>query len=63
GKYKGNELRFINHSNDPNTQCLDVLVDNVFYMIYIAIRDIAKDEELTVSYGSGYWDSRKINPH
>lgn len=62
GKHKGNELRFINHDNNPNTKCMDVIVDDVFYMIYVATRDIEQDEELTVSYGDSYWSSRNIVP-
>lgn len=58
GKLKGNELRCINHDQQPNTKCINVLVDGVFYMCYVATKDIAKDVQLTISY----WDSRKINP-
>lgn len=62
GKYCGNELRFINHSTDPNTRCIDFLVEGVFYLGYVAIKDIAQDSELTVDYGCGYWDSRGVQP-
>ncbi len=62
GKFKGNELRFINHDQNPNTKCIDVLVNGVFYMCYIATQNIAKYEQLTISYGDGYWQSRNINP-
>jgi SET domain-containing protein len=62
GKFKGNELRFINHDQHPNTKCIDVLVNGKFYMCYVATHDIAKDAQLTISYGDGYWNSRKINP-
>lgn len=62
GKFKGNELRFINHDQNPNTKCINVFVNGLFYMCYIAIRKIAKDEQLTISYGDGYWSSRKIDP-
>lgn len=62
GKFKGNELRFINHDQNPNTKCIDVLINGMFYLCYIATKDIAKGTQLTISYGDGYWDSRKINP-
>lgn len=62
GKYVGNELRFINHSTDPNTKCMDLFIDGVFYLGYIATKDIAQDSELTVDYGCGYWDSRGVQP-
>jgi hypothetical protein len=62
GKYQGNELRFINHASNPNTKRIDVIVGNKFYVCYVAVKDIAKDEELTVSYGDGYWNSRGVVP-
>mgnify|MGYP003407299353 CR=1 FL=1 len=62
GKFKGNELRFINHDQNPNTKCIDVLVNGRFYMCYIATKNILKNSQLTISYGDGYWESRKINP-
>ncbi|MBI2344762.1 SET domain-containing protein-lysine N-methyltransferase [Candidatus Dependentiae bacterium] len=62
GKYEGNDLRFINHADNPNTKRIDIIVENLFYVCYIACRDIAINEELTVSYGNGYWTSRGITP-
>ena len=62
GKFKGNELRFINHDEHPNTKCIDVLVNGQYFMCYVATKNIAKDAQLTISYGDGYWNSRKINP-
>ncbi len=62
GKYEGNELRFINHAQDPNTKRIDIIIDDKFYICYIATKDIPKNKEITVSYGDGYWNSRKIIP-
>lgn len=62
GKYQGNELRFINHDNNPNTRRIDVLINGVFYVCYVASKNIPKDTQLTVSYGDGYWTSRNIDP-
>ncbi len=63
GKLYGNELRFINHHNDPNTMRIDVFgKDGVFHVCYIASKNIAKDEQLTVSYGDGYFTSRNLEP-
>lgn len=62
GKYKGNELRFINHDNNPNTVRIDVIVNKIFYVCYIASRYIPQSEQLTVHYGDGYWSSRHVNP-
>lgn len=61
-KYRGNELRFINHANNPNTRRIDVMVDGIFYACYIATRYIPQDTQLTVSYGDSYWTTRRINP-
>lgn len=58
GKYKGNELRFINHAKKPNTRLISVLVGDKFYICYIATKDIPKGTQLTVDYGDGYWTSR-----
>lgn len=60
GKYKGNELRFINHAKKPNTRLISVLVEGKFYVCYIATKDIPKNTQLTVDYGDGYWTSRGI---
>lgn len=62
GKYFGNELRFINHAKHPNTKRIDVIVNEKFYICYIATRYIPQDAQLTVSYGDSYWQSRQINP-
>lgn len=63
GKEIGNELRFINHALNPNTMRIDVLGhDGHFHLCYVAARDIPKDHQLTVSYGSGYWSSRGVKP-
>jgi SET domain-containing protein len=60
GKYKGNELRFINHAKKPNTRLVSVLANGKFYICYIATKDIPKGSQLTVDYGDGYWTSRSI---
>ncbi len=62
-KEQGNELRFINHAKTPNTFRVDALGDDdVFHVCYVAQDNIAKDQQLTVSYGDGYWQSRGIEP-
>lgn len=62
GKYRGNELRFINHAKNPNTQRIDIIVDGVFYICYVATRYIPQDTQLTVNYGDSYWTSRQVDP-
>jgi len=58
-KYKGNELRFINDGLEPNCQVQYLIGnDNLWHVIYIASKDIKKGEQLLVSYGPAYWESR-----
>lgn len=45
-----------NHSDDPNV--IINFVDS--YVNIIAVKDINKDEEILISYGKGYWESRDI---
>jgi len=61
-KYEGNEMRYVNHSENKNSKKIDVLCDGFWHEVYVAIRDIAKGKQITVSYGSKYWKSRGINP-
>jgi hypothetical protein len=56
-KYSGNELRFANHDREPNLKVEHTIVDNYWYIFFLADRDIKKDEELTISYGEAYWST------
>lgn len=56
-KYHGNELRFANHDKEPNLRVEHTLVDNMWYIFFLADKDILKDEELTISYGDAYWET------
>ncbi len=51
----GNVLRFVNHSMNPNLRPDHFLLDNGWVLIFIADRDIAPGEELTIDYGEAYW--------
>ena len=47
-----------NHSNTPNADWLDHPAEKAFQ--FIAMRDIGKDEEITIHYGGDdYWRQRK----
>lgn len=60
GKYAGNGLRFVNHSDTPNTTMYRIFLNGYVRTLYIANRDIAKGEQITISYGAAYWSgSRK----
>jgi len=54
----GNELRFINHSDDRNTSPVFVYDGETWVNCYYARKPIAKDQELTVNYGKRYWKTR-----
>lgn len=62
GKYRGNELRFINHAKDPNTKAMYLVVDGQLCVCYVAQKDISAGEQLTVSYGDDYWSTRNVQP-
>lgn len=57
---KGNELRLVNDGKHPNCIMKSILGNDGFWHIcYIAIQDIAKGDQLLISYGPSYWDTRK----
>jgi hypothetical protein len=62
GKYRGNELRFINHAKDPNTKAVYLVADGKLCVCYIAQKDIPTGQQLTVSYGDDYWTTRNLEP-
>ena len=58
--YVGNEMRFVNDGINPNCIVRYVIGhDNYWHVCYTALRDIAQEEQLLVSYGKAYWDTRK----
>ncbi|MBM17536.1 MAG: hypothetical protein CL947_00525 [Epsilonproteobacteria bacterium] len=60
-KHKGNETRFVNHGNQPNTLKIDVLdEDGIYHQCYVAKQEIKAGEQLLVSYGSEYWTTRNF---
>lgn len=59
GYSQGNELRFINDGIVPNCQVQYVIGnDDLWHVCYTALTDIKKGEQLLISYGPDYWDSR-----
>jgi len=57
GKYAGNELRFVNHDNNPNLRIEHTIINNKWYIFFISDIDLKKDDELTIYYGDAYWDT------
>jgi len=54
----GNHLRFVNHDSNPNCEAIYVPHNNMWNVIFVAKRDIAKNEEITISYGKSYYSVR-----
>ncbi len=52
---KGNLTRFINHSYTPNLQPIHVFYEGFFHLIFLAMRQIKKGEQLSYNYGKSYW--------
>lgn len=53
-EHKGNKIRKINHSCNPNAIFKTRFVDNRPRVATYAIKNIRKGEQITVSYGSSY---------
>jgi hypothetical protein len=58
-KLAGNEMRFINHSDNPNCEAALVFHEEFIKVVFIALMKIEKDEHLTISYGKPYWSSKE----
>lgn len=56
GRFEGNELRFVNHSNRPNVAVEHTLIDNQWVIFFRALRKIHQHEQLLISYGEEYWE-------
>ena len=55
---KGNETRFINHSDHPNVEACAAFHNNIFHIIFRSTTSIPKNTELTFNYGDWYWNSK-----
>ncbi len=58
GGEQGNELRFANHSEDPNLEMKFVFQGTTWHVIYIACKEIKKGTQLLTNYGPNYWKYR-----
>ena len=58
----GNFTRFINHSPNPNLALQSVYWRGLPRMIFVAIKEIPKDAQLTFDYGSLFWKEQKEIP-
>ncbi len=56
GRFEGNEMRFINHNNQPNVAVEHTLIYNQWIIFFRASRKINRHEQLLISYGEAYWE-------
>lgn len=57
-KNAGGAMRFANDNTDPNAGVEYIFLDGLVRILYVAKVDIKKEEQIFVSYGSGYWENR-----
>lgn len=57
--WRGNWVRFINHSCESSTQFIHANVGKRVTVLVQAMRDISIFEEITVNYGEQYWNGRQ----
>ncbi|KAJ1565922.1 hypothetical protein HK405_011328, partial [Cladochytrium tenue] len=56
--YRGNMARFVNDVADPNCEAVFFPYRELWRVVYVSMRPISAGEEVTVSYGPKYWESR-----
>ncbi|KAJ3320549.1 hypothetical protein HDV06_005172 [Boothiomyces sp. JEL0866] len=57
----GNYLRFANHvGDDSNSKPEFVPHNGLWHVLYVAVKDIKKGEEITTDYGEAYFASRPL---
>jgi uncharacterized protein len=60
---QGNEVRFLNHSLNPNCESLTVFYDGLLHVIIRTIKAIKQGEQLVYDYGDVYWDKKEPLPN
>lgn len=55
----GNEMRFLNHSDEPNLQLACLVDRGLSHLVFFSNQKIFKGEQLTFDYGPDYWKHRK----
>lgn len=59
----GNELRYANHSKEPNCEARCVLLDDILHILIRAITDIPANTQITYDYSEDYWHKRTPVPN
>lgn len=63
GQDKGNEIRYANHSDDPNCESISIFSDGLFHIILRAVKNIPPHTQITYDYSARYWKSRPRVPN
>jgi hypothetical protein len=56
GRLEGNEMRFVNHSDQFNVDVEHTIHNGNWVIFFKAASNIQKDEQLLISYGEDYWE-------
>lgn len=56
---QGNFTRFINHSDSPNLEPINVHLGGVAHIVLVTVRAIKKGTQLCYHYGEYFWEERK----
>ena len=56
--YYGNKARYINHSCDPNLKADKLEINGETHIVFYALRQIEKDEELCFDYQFEYEENK-----
>lgn len=59
---QGNYTRFINHSQNANTQVKSLLYEGLIRMVFVTNRKVLKGEQILTDYGDLYWKQLGITP-
>lgn len=57
---EGNELRFINHSEDPNLKPACIVDRGLLHFVFFSSELIPAGTELTFNYGPDFWRHRRM---
>jgi hypothetical protein len=55
----GNEMRYLNHSDQPNLEPSYILDRGLLHLVFFTQRFVMKGEQLTFDYGQDYWRERE----
>lgn len=61
-KKMGNELRYANHSAEPNMEGIGIPYGPLVQVVFRTNRAVREGEQLTYDYGPDFWTYRKKNP-